>query len=303
MFETMEAVFWTLGPVPGRLLADLALPRPAALQALLADLDSGVATLTGPPGSGKSTLALQVAATLGRTAVVVSVPSLLDGELAATIDSLAAAPAPDRLLVLDGLAGGEEPAGREWARRAGCPAILIGDFPGTTPDPIPPGQASEFLRRRCQLAGVRWLAAALREAVALAAGNAQDLQGIGQACLYAAWAGERTRIDDETFLDGALAACSPPSLARARALGSLPDSRRELLKALIRYPDESPTDWARRCRMDPKAATVHLRRLERDDGLLVRSARGRYAVASPLVRLWLQAEHGTPVRQIGATVS
>jgi DNA-binding IclR family transcriptional regulator len=66
----------------------------------------------------------------------------------------------------------------------------------------------------------------------------------------------------------------------------------------VRAPEATPTDWARRCGLDPKAAAVHLQRLAGHDGLVRRTGRGRYRIASPLLALHLQGLHGTPVRLV-----
>src|SRR5690349_15788165 len=114
----MGRPFWTTGPVPTALLADLAIPRTRALADALATLAAGrAAHVGGPPGWGRTTFLLQVLAAAGRPALLVDVGALLQGTeeeaLAAgaqqvglrgvqSWEALLSAVGPNAVLALDG---------------------------------------------------------------------------------------------------------------------------------------------------------------------------------------------------------
>lgn len=312
----MEPAFWSIGAVPAQLLGALALPRPQALDAVRVALaEGGFAVVSGAPGCGKSTFALQVAAALGRPTIVISSDALLMGDEADHVARLGEEAASRRapfqgwadapaalgvvapLLVLDGLDARQ----LSWARTLASttnPVLAVGPPNGIVPDPIAAEAAQDFLARRMAHAGKTWTGAAVREAAELAAGAPEDLQRIGAACLHAAREAGKSRIGLDILLEGSLAAAHPLPTGHAQRLSGLPPSRLALLKAMARFPDESPTQWAHRCGLDPKAVTVHLHRLDADDGLVTRATRGAYRIRWPLVALHLQSRYGTVVRTL-----
>jgi hypothetical protein len=162
------------------------------------------------------------------------------------------------------------------------------------PDPIADETARSFLERRARTLRMAWTPPALRQAVAFAEGRPDVLQRLGAGALHAALEQGRSRVTADDLLEGAVDAAEPA----ADSLAGLSPPRASLLKAMVRAPEATPTDWARRCGLDPKAATVHLQRLESHDGLVQRVGRGRYRIASPLLALHLQGLHGTPVRLV-----
>ena len=301
----MGRPFWTTGPVPTALLADLAIPRTRALADALAALTAGrAAHVGGPPGWGRTTFLLQVLAAAGRPALLVDVGALLQGTeeeaLAAgaqqvglrgvqSWEALLSAVGPNAVLALDGTAG-PPPA---WVRDLTVPALLAGEGGELVPDPIDRPAASAFLERRAARLRLAWTPPALREAVALAAGHPARVQSIGSACLDVALEQGRRRIVMDDFLEGAL------EVAQVRPgqgpLATLEGPRLQLLKAIVREPAAAPTRWAVRCGIEPRAAVVHLGRLV-EQRLLSRPARGRYEVADPALALYLQGRHATVAR-------
>jgi len=311
----MERPFWTAGPVPPAFLAELAIPRPAALAAVAEALRrDGVAWIGGPRGSGRSTLVHQAAAALARPFVVLDCAALLRGDEAEALQAvreMARRPAGDadweaalRLwhpqagLAVDGCGPEHEGWVRRVAAAVEAPVLACGDVPGVPPDPVDDAAASAFLERRVRRARMAWTPRALREAVDMAAGSVAALQRVGAGALHAALEQGRRRIATEDLLEGALSA----ALAAGGPLDPLSPPRRALVKAMARAPEATPTEWARRCGLDPKAAVVHLRRLEAQDGLVRRTGRGRYRLASPLLALHLQGRFGAPVRLVAPRV-
>jgi hypothetical protein len=292
----MERPFWTVGQVPANLLADLALPRPRALAQALAALAGGDSVLIqGGPQSGRSTFLAQVAAAHGRPTLLVDEPSLLQGTsdeaLAAAGQALnqpvqdwhevAAALGPGGLVAFDG----PRP---DWPIPG--PVLALGD--GVRLDALEPAASMAFLSRRCARLRVHWTPSALRDAATLAEGHPARLQAIGAACLHVALERGRRRIALDDYLEAALEV----SAQAARDL-TLDGPRRQLLKAIVRAPDATPTQWAQRCGLEPRAATVHLGRLVAD-GWLQRPDRGRYVLADRGLAMHLQVRHAAVARVI-----
>lgn len=313
----MGRPFWTAGPVPSSLLGDLALPRPAAQAAALARLAAGdPAWIGGARGTGRSTFLGQVLQAAGRRALVLDVEALLQGgedealvaagreaglRVAPTWDLVLAVVGPRPALAIDGVGDLHRPwvqplAGRLAAQ--GVAVLVASDGEGIALDPIGSPAASAFLEARTSRVRMAWTGAALREAVALAAGHPARLQAVGAACLHASLEAGRRRIAMEDFLEAAL------EVAQARPgqgpLAGMDGPRLALLKAVVRDPGASPTEWAQRCALEPRAAVVHLGRLVAG-GWLARPARGRYAVADPAIALHLQGRFATMARIVAPT--
>lgn len=303
----MGRAFWTTGPIPAAMQAELALPRPAAQAAAIAALAAGQPVrIGGQPGIGRTTFLLQVLAAAGRPAVLVDTHALLQGteeEAQAsaaqalglrgptTWEAILEAAGPRSMLALDGLV-----AGPDWVRALASshPVLLVGHG-GIEPDPIPEGTASSFLERRGARLRLAWTPPALREAVALAAGHPARMQAIGAACAHVALEQGRRRIAMDDYLEAAIeVAGSRPGHG---PLAGLDGPRLRLLKAMVREPEATPTRWATRCGVEPRAAIVHLGRLA-EQGWLARPARGRYAIADPAVALHLQGRHANVARLV-----
>lgn len=310
----MERPFWTVGPVPPAYLTDLALARPAAAGAVLDAVGrEGMAWIGGLPGSGRTTLVHQAAAALGRPFVVIDMAGLLKGdeeEALQAVRDLARRPGaeaaqwgtavrlwhPDAGLAIDGCGPAQEGWVRRLAARSGVPVLAVTAGPaGVPPDPIADGPAQDFLERRLRRLRMSWTPPALRETISMAAGQPGPLQRVASGALHAALEQGRRRITIDDLLEGALGVAAQPA---SGLLDGLSPPKQALLKAMARSPESSPTEWARRCGLEPKAAVVHLRRLEAADGLVRRTGRGRYRLATPLLSLQMQGRHGTPVRLV-----
>lgn len=308
----MERPFWVAGPVPPARLSTLSLTRPLAQAAVLASLAAGgLASIGGRRRSGRTTLVHQVAAALRRPFVVVDAAALLQGteeEALQAVRELTRRPPgeadwaaavrlwhPDAALAIDSCTPEQRPWVRGLPAKAGVPVVAVEEGEGgAVPDPIAGETARSFLERRARTLRMTWTPPALREAVAFAEGRPDVLQRLGAGALHAALEQGRSRVTADDLLEGAVDAAEPA----ADALATLSPPRASLLKAMVRAPEATPTDWARRCGLDPKAAVVHLQRLESHDGLVQRTGRGRYRIASPLLALHLQGLHGTPVRLV-----
>lgn len=306
--------FWTEGPVPYGLLDTLALPRPDALHAVLTDLATeGHAVLGGRPGSGRSTLAHQVAVARGDNALLVEGPALLAPGAAALEEQLADAVGldPNRadtdrlrhrlqargvgLLVLDGV-----DADPDWM--AGLPEALgvsvlrIEEDRGIEPDPIDEPTAGAFLRAAGRRVGAEWTPVALEATVRFAGGQVDALQWLGACTLNAHRQAGSGRIDEDAALEGAVTASRHLPHRHAERLARVQGARRSLLKAVARFPDNTPTEWAQACQVPVPSAMVHLGRLVNEDHVLERVARGRYRFASALLGLHLQERYGSVTR-------
>ncbi|MFA5943661.1 MAG: hypothetical protein WC876_04250 [Candidatus Thermoplasmatota archaeon] len=308
----MQNPFWTSGPVPPAYLDGLALPRPAAMATVLGALRrDGFAWLGGPPGSGRSTFLRQLAAELRRDALVVDGQALLHGdeeeyrtalagprrEAASSWIELGRHLAPSApLLAFDGAPAGSETWVRQATRDLRLPLVLVAPG-GLALDSVGDVAAGLFLQRRARLARLAWAPSALAETVRLAAGDLESLQRLGAACSEAARSADVSTIGEAELAEGAVAVSSNLPGAAGRNLAGVHGARLRLLKAMVRDPDGSPTSWARRCHLEPKAAVVHLRRLCTEDGLVARLGRGLYR-AAPLVALHLQARAQSPVQRI-----
>jgi DNA-binding MarR family transcriptional regulator len=310
----MERPFWTVGPVPPAYLTDLALARPLAHTAVLdAVAREGLAWIGGLPGAGRTTLVHQAAAALRRPLVVIDMAGLLkgdEGEALQAARDLARRPAadaadwgtvvrlwhPDAGLAIDGCGPAQEGWIRRLAARTGLTVVAVTAGPaGVPPDPIADRPAQDFLERRLRRLRMSWTPPALRETIAMAAGQPGPLQRIASGALHAALEQNRRRITIDDLLEGALGVAAQPA---SGLLDGLSPPKQALLKAMARSPEASPTEWARRCGLEPKAAVVHLRRLEAGDGLVRRTGRGQYRLATPLLSLQMQGRHGTPVRLV-----
>ena len=305
----MERPFWTAGAVPPALLSSLALPRPAAAGSLAASVAAQGNAVVRASGTGASTFLHQAARLLGRPVLVVDLAALPDpgeaetllrvvqdrpGTGAARPDAWPAALdawAPGAIPAFDGL----DPKAHGWvgALELGRPWLATGAGGAIALDAIAPEVASSFLERRLRGLRMTWTPAALREAVDLAAGDPAVLQRLGSGAMRSALEQARRRIAVDDLLEAALA---PPGLLPQGAQGPA-GARRGLLLAMARDPRGTPTLWARRAGIEPKAAVVHLRRLL-EDGLVERAGRGEYRIASPLLRLRLQARMAAPVRLV-----
>lgn len=310
----MERPFWAAGPVPPARLSTLALTRPLALAAVQAGLGAdGRAVIGGPRRGGRTTLVHQVAAALRRPFVVVDAAALLRGdeeEALQAVRDLSRKPAddlgwaeavrlwhPEAALAVDSCEAPQRGWVRTLADKADVPVLAVEEGAAggaAVPDPIADETARSFLERRARTLRMAWTPPALREAVAFADGRVDALQRLGAAALHAALEQGRSRVTADDLLEGAVDAAEPP----VDALAGLSPPRASLLKAMVRAPEATPTEWAHRCGLDPKAAVVHLQRLEGHDGLVRRTGRGRYRIASPLLALHLQGQHGTPVRLV-----
>lgn len=310
----MEKAFWVGGPVPPAHLDSLALPRPEATAQVQAALDEGQwAWIGGPPGCGQTTLLHQAARATGRPLLIVdlrSMPRSGPGDALARVvherpRPSGAAPAawaeaiaawdPAAALAFDGY----DPAVHGWVRPVaaglGRPVLAAGQGGPIEPDPVADVAAAGFLERRGRRVRVAWTAAAVREAVGLAAGRPASLQAIGAAALHACLERGERRVLLEDVLEAAIEAAhhAPFGAAGWRRLSG---PRRALLLAMAEDPDDTATAWARRCGLDPKAAVVHLARLAKS-GLVDRAGRGRYSMA-PLLRLALRPSGGSVVRLV-----
>jgi hypothetical protein len=310
----MERPFWVAGPVPPARLSTLAIARPGAQAAILDALgEAGTATIGGRRRSGRTTLVHQVAAALRRPFVVVDASALLQGteeEALQAVRELTRRPAgeadwaaavrlwhPDAALAVDSCAPGQRAWARGLAAKARVPVLVVEEGEGAgaaVPDAIADETGRSFLERRARTLRMAWTPPALREAVGFAGGRPDVLQRLGAGALHAALEQGRSRVTADDLLEGAVDAAEPP----ADALAALSPPRASLLKAMVRAPDATPTEWARRCGLDPKAAVVHLQRLESHDALVRKAGRGRYRIASPLLALHIQGLHGTPVRLV-----
>jgi DNA-binding MarR family transcriptional regulator len=310
----MERPFWTVGPVPPAYLADLAMARPQAHAAVLDAIGrEGLAWVGGLPGSGRTTLVHQAVAALRRPFVVIDMAGLLKGdeeEALQAVRDLARRPAadaaewgtavrlwhPDAGLAIDGCGPEQEGWVRRVAASTGLPVLAVAAGPaGVPPDPIADGPAQDFLERRLRRLRMSWTPPALRETLSMAAGQPGPLQRVASGALHAALEQGRRRITIDDLLEGALGVAAQPA---SGLLDGLSPPKQALLKAMARSPEASPTEWARRCGLEPKAAVVHLRRLETGDGLVRRTGRGQYRLATPLLSLQMQGRHGTPVRLV-----
>jgi hypothetical protein len=306
----MERPFWTAGPVPPALLPTLALPRPAAAAQLGAAVAADGKALVQASGRGSSTFLHQAARLLGRPILVVDLAALPDPSEVETLqrvvqDRAGGGPRPEAWPgALDAWAAGAVPAfdgydpglpAHAWVMGLdlGRPWLATSPDGGIALDPIPPDAAAAFLERRLRGLRMTWTPAAQRDCVELAAGDPVALQRLGAGAMRSALEQARRRIAVDDLLEAALA---PPGLLPQGAEGPS-GPRRGLLLAMARDPRGTPTSWARRCGIDPKAAVVHLRRLL-EDGHVTRGGRGDYAIASPLLRLRLQARMAAPVRLV-----
>lgn len=306
--------FWTEGPIPYSLLDPLALPRPDALHAVLTDLATGrSAVVGGPPGSGRSTLAHQVAVARGDNALLIEGAALLGTGDDAVQEQLAEAVGLDihhcdderlrrrlhargvGLLVLDGVEGSPD-----WLetlpRRLDVAVLRIHDGEGIAPDPVDDATAGTFLRGAARRAGTEWTPVALDATVRFAGGQLDALQWLGACTLNAHRQSGADRIDEDAALEGAVVASRHLPHRHAERLARVQGARRSLLKAVARYPDGAPTEWARACDVPVPSAMVHLGRLVNEDGLLERVARGRYRFPSALLALHLQERYGSVTR-------
>lgn len=304
----MERPFWTAGPVPPALLSTLALPRPAAASALAAAVQADQRATVLAKGQGASTFLHQAARLLGRPVLVIDLAALPDASEAETLqrvvqDRAGGGPRPDTWPgALDAWAGGAipafegyEPALHPWVATLdlGRPWLAAGPQGSIALDAIPAETASSFLERRLRGLRMTWTPAALREAVDLADGDPAVLQRLASGAMRSGLEQARRRIAVDDLLEAALA---PPGLLPRGADGPA-GPRRSLLLAMARDPRGTPTLWARRAGIEPKAAVVHLRRLQ-EDGYVDRAGRGDYRIASPLLRLRLQARMAAPVRLV-----
>lgn len=305
----MERPFWTAGAVPPALLPTLAIPRQAAAARLAAAVQATGNASVRSAGTGASTFLHQAARLLGRPVLVIDLAALPDPGAAETLQRVvqdrpgAGAARPDDWpAALDAWApgavpafDGHDPASHGWvaALRLDRPWLAAGPEGEIVLDAIAPEVASSFLERRLRGLRMTWTPAALREAVDLGAGDPAILQRLGSGAMRSSLEQGRRRIAVDDLLEAALA---PPGLLPQGAQGP-GGARRGLLLAMARDPRGTPTLWARRAGLEPKAAVVHLRRLH-EDGLVERGGRGEYRVASPLLRLRLQARMAAPVRLV-----
>jgi DNA-binding transcriptional ArsR family regulator len=260
-------------------------------------------------GTGASTFLHQAARLLGRPVIVVDLAALPDPSEAEALQRViqdrpgGGGPRPDRWpAALDAWApgavpafDGHDPVLHRWVAdlHLDRPWLSAGEMGDVALDPISPEVAASFLERRLRGLRMTWTPAALREAVDLAAGDPALLQRLGSGAMRSGLEQARRRIAVDDLLEAALA---PPGLLPKGAEGP-GGPRRGLLLAMARDPRGTPTLWANRAGLEPKAAVVHLRRL-RDEGLVERGGRGEYRIASPLLGLRLQARMAAPVRLV-----
>lgn len=321
--EDPTGAFWLQDPVPLTRLADLAMARRAEATAVLANLAaSRLAIVWGPRGVGRSTFAHQLAQAWAeperRRTVILAGPGLLQDGEADHVAALGVELAPARtdpswaglgldatdLLILDGVAERH----LAWARRlpsqvAAC-VVLIVDAPTPPADaillaPFAETACRDFLEHRARSANCTWTNAALQQAVALSDGLPSLLQELGSGCVQAALA-HRRRMDLDAVVSGASHVALRLPLWLQEPLRSLDGPRLALAKAMVRFPAESPTQWALRCGLEPKAAIVHLQRLVQQ-GLVRKERRGRYVFAQALLGLHLQVRHGRLVHVLKPT--
>jgi hypothetical protein len=303
----MERAFWTFGAIPMSRLQTFAIPHESTVAALVNQLKTdGTARIGGPPGSGKTTLAHQVTAQMGQGATVISSRGLPLGTEADYKRHLSQEPwrsaksgpaqwadfrdqiPPGALLILDDLASGNLPWAQRLAAELGIKVLIVG-AEGTPPPAIDAQRATQFLVARTKSVGLQWAAPALREALALAHGSAITLQHVGHAAVNTAFQFGRTRIDQTVFEEAAFHASSLPPAQLLAAIGGLHGPRLALYRIMAQFPADSPTSWARRLGLEPKAAVVHLQRMT-SQGLVLREGRGRYRPASQLLANYVRLQ-------------
>jgi hypothetical protein len=161
--------------------------------------------------------------------------------------------------------------------------------------PFSEATAADFLHRRFQRAGLRLRDDALAIFYEFTRGIPDTLQRLG----HAVWM--QARLYDQTDIGAAEVDAAVAELvdrlptATLTAWAATRGLMRDIFIAMCLHDLNSPTEIARRLRLEPKNVIVLLGRLVAQHDLVDRVERGQYRVRDPLLKHYVRKEWSSPI--------